>query len=105
MRHPDEVQDQPVLHCNLLQLNRFMWLQTLSAILPCNTIDLASRRRGLLGWESLWFNPVGLVLGNGGMNGNEGYWGGGISIISPNFSKSPSILFHPLDSSISQTSP
>jgi hypothetical protein len=28
MRHPDEVQDQPVLqsvlHCNLLQLNRFM---------------------------------------------------------------------------------
>jgi hypothetical protein len=35
----------------------------------------------------------------------EGYWGGGISIISQNFSKSPSILFHPLDSSISQTSP
>jgi hypothetical protein len=39
------------------------------------------------------------------MNGNEGYWGGGISIISQNFSKSPSILFHPLDSSISQTNP
>jgi hypothetical protein len=39
------------------------------------------------------------------MNGNEGYWGGGISIISQNFPKSPSILFHPLDSSISQTSP
>jgi hypothetical protein len=38
------------------------------------------------------------------MNENEGYWGGGISIISQNFSKSPSILFHPLDSSISQTS-
>jgi hypothetical protein len=35
------------------------------------------------------------------MNGNEGYWGGGISIISQNFPKSPSILFHPLDSSIS----
>jgi hypothetical protein len=39
------------------------------------------------------------------MNGNEGYWGGGISIISQNFPKSPSILFHPLDSSISQTRP
>jgi hypothetical protein len=44
-------------------------------------------------------------LGISGMNGNEGHWGGGISIISQNFSKSPSILFHPLDSSISQTSP
>jgi hypothetical protein len=44
-------------------------------------------------------------LGISGMKGNEGYWGGGISIISQNFSKSPSILFHPLDSSISQTSP
>jgi hypothetical protein len=39
------------------------------------------------------------------MNGNEGYWGVGISIISQNFPKSPLILFHPLDSSISQTSP
>jgi hypothetical protein len=39
------------------------------------------------------------------MKGNEGYWGGGISIISQNFPKSPSILFHPLESSISQTSP
>jgi hypothetical protein len=39
------------------------------------------------------------------MKGNEGYWGGGISIISQNFPKSPSILFHPLDSSISQTNP
>jgi hypothetical protein len=39
------------------------------------------------------------------MNENEGYWGGGISIISQNFPKSPSIIFHPLDSSISQTSP
>jgi hypothetical protein len=38
------------------------------------------------------------------MNGNEGDWGGEISIISQNFPKSPSILFHPLDSSISQTS-
>jgi hypothetical protein len=44
-------------------------------------------------------------LGNGGMNDNEGYWGGGISIISQNFPKSLSILFHPLDSSIYQTSP
>jgi hypothetical protein len=44
-------------------------------------------------------------LGISGMNGNEGYWGGGISIISQNFPKSPSILFHPLDSSISQTRP
>jgi hypothetical protein len=44
-------------------------------------------------------------LGIRGMSGNEGYWGGGISIISQNFPKSPSILFHPLDSSISQTSP
>jgi hypothetical protein len=62
------------------------------------------------------FNPVDLFnyfigdhhlracLGISGMNGNEGYWGGGISIISQNFPKSPSILFHPLDSSISQTS-
>jgi hypothetical protein len=39
------------------------------------------------------------------MKGNEGYWGGGISIITQNFPKSPSILFHPLQSSISQTSP
>jgi hypothetical protein len=39
------------------------------------------------------------------MNENEGYWGGGISIISQNFPKSPSIFFHPLDYSISQTSP
>jgi hypothetical protein len=39
------------------------------------------------------------------MKGNEGHWGGGISIITQNFPKSPSILFHPLESSISQTSP
>jgi hypothetical protein len=39
------------------------------------------------------------------MKGNEGHWGGGIFIISQNFPKSPSILFHPLESSISQTSP
>jgi hypothetical protein len=39
------------------------------------------------------------------MKGNEGYWGGGIFIITQNFPKSPSILFHPLQSSISQTSP
>jgi hypothetical protein len=39
------------------------------------------------------------------MNENEGHWGVGISTISQNFPKSPSILFHPLDSSISQTSP
>jgi hypothetical protein len=39
------------------------------------------------------------------MKGNEGYWGVGISIITQNFPKSPSILFHPLQSSISQTSP
>jgi hypothetical protein len=36
------------------------------------------------------------------MNRNEEYWGEGISIISQNFSKSPSILFHPLDSSVSK---
>jgi hypothetical protein len=39
------------------------------------------------------------------MKGNEGYCGGGISIISQNFPKSSSILFHPLETSISQTSP
>jgi hypothetical protein len=44
-------------------------------------------------------------LGISGMKGNEGHWGGGISIITQNFPKSPSILFHPLQSSISQTSP
>jgi hypothetical protein len=43
-------------------------------------------------------------MGISGMKGNEEHWGGGISIISQNFSKSPSILFHPLESSISQTS-
>jgi hypothetical protein len=43
-------------------------------------------------------------LGISGMNGNEGHWGGGISTISQNFPKSTSILFHPLESSISQTS-
>jgi hypothetical protein len=40
-----------------------------------------------------------------GMKGKEGHWGGGISIITQNFPKSPSILFHTLESSISQTSP
>jgi hypothetical protein len=35
------------------------------------------------------------------MKGNEGYWGGGISIITQNFPKSPSILFPPLQSSVS----
>jgi hypothetical protein len=44
-------------------------------------------------------------LGISGTKENEGHWGGEISIISQNFSKSPSILFHPLESSISQTSP
>jgi hypothetical protein len=44
-------------------------------------------------------------LGISGMKGNEGYWSGGISIITQNFPKSTSILFHPLQSSISQTSP
>jgi hypothetical protein len=39
------------------------------------------------------------------MKGNEGHWGGGIFIITQNFSKSASILFHPPESSISQTSP
>jgi hypothetical protein len=39
------------------------------------------------------------------MKGNEGHWGGEISILSQNFPKSPSILIHPLESSISQTSP
>jgi hypothetical protein len=39
------------------------------------------------------------------MNENKEHWGGGISTISQNFPKSPSILFHPLESSISQTSP
>jgi hypothetical protein len=39
------------------------------------------------------------------MKGDEGHWGGGISIITQNFPKSPSILFHPLESSIFQTSP
>jgi hypothetical protein len=43
-------------------------------------------------------------LGISGMNGNEGHWGGVISTVSQNFPKSPSILFHPLESSISQTS-
>jgi hypothetical protein len=49
--------------------------------------------------------PLRACLGFSGMKGNEGHWGGGISIISQNFSKSPSILFHPLESYISQTSP
>jgi hypothetical protein len=44
-------------------------------------------------------------LGISGMNENEGYWGGRISIINQNFPKSSSILSHPLDSSISQTRP
>jgi hypothetical protein len=50
-------------------------------------------------------NPFRACLGISGMNGNEGHWGGGISTISQNFTKSTSILFHPPDSSISQTSP
>jgi hypothetical protein len=36
-----------------------------------------------------------VCLGISGMKGNEGHWGGGISIISQNFSKSPSILLNP----------
>jgi hypothetical protein len=39
------------------------------------------------------------------MNGNEGHWGEEISTVSQNFPKSPSILFYPLESSISQTNP
>jgi hypothetical protein len=34
-------------------------------------------------------------LGISGTKGNEGHWGGEISIISQNFSKSPSILYPP----------
>jgi hypothetical protein len=37
------------------------------------------------------------------MTGNEADWGAGISTISQNFSKSPSTLFYPLESSISQS--
>jgi hypothetical protein len=55
-------------------------------------------------WVGISF-PLRACLGISGMKGNEGHWGGEISIISQNFSKSPSILFHPLKSSISQTSP
>jgi hypothetical protein len=50
-------------------------------------------------------NSFRACLGISGMKGNEGHWGGEISIISQNFPKSPSILFHPLESSISQTRP
>jgi hypothetical protein len=49
--------------------------------------------------------PLRACFGISGMNRNEGYWGGGIFIISQNFPKSLSILFNPLDSSVSQTSP
>jgi hypothetical protein len=52
-----------------------------------------------------YLGPLRACLGISGMKGNEGHWGGEISIISQNFPKSPSILFHPLESSISQTSP
>jgi hypothetical protein len=50
-------------------------------------------------------NTLRACLGISGMNGNEGHWSGGISTISQNFPKSPSILFYPLESFISQTSP
>jgi hypothetical protein len=62
------------------------------------------------GWQTendVWWasagekNSVRACLGISGMNENEGYWGGGISTINQNFSKSPSILFYPLKSSIS----
>jgi hypothetical protein len=46
--------------------------------------------------------PIRDCLGISGMKGNEGHWGGEISIISQNFPKSLSILFHPLESSVSQ---
>jgi hypothetical protein len=46
--------------------------------------------------------PFRACLGISGMNGNEGYWGGGISIITQIFPKSPSILFHPLPPSPKQ---
>jgi hypothetical protein len=55
--------------------------------------------------NNLIIDSLRACLGISGMKGNEGYWGGGISITSQNFPKSPSILFHPLESSISQTSP
>jgi hypothetical protein len=51
------------------------------------------------------FESLRACLGISGMTGNEGHWGGGISTISQNFPKSPSVLFYPLESSISQTSP
>jgi hypothetical protein len=47
-------------------------------------------------------NGCRACLGISGMNENEGHWSGGISTISQNFPQSPSILFHPLESSISQ---
>jgi hypothetical protein len=50
-------------------------------------------------------NPIRACLGIIEMTGNEGHWGGGISTISQNFPKSPSILLYPLESSISQISP
>jgi hypothetical protein len=52
-----------------------------------------------------YLGPLRACLGISGTTGNEGYWGGGISIISQNFSKSLSIPFYPLESSISQTRP
>jgi hypothetical protein len=35
------------------------------------------------------YHHLSTYLGINGMNGKGGYWGGGISIISQNFSKSP----------------
>jgi hypothetical protein len=62
-------------------------------------------RRGLRARDSVQGFPLRACLGISGMKGNEGYWGGEISIITQNFTKSPSILFHPLHSTNSQTSP
>jgi hypothetical protein len=48
---------------------------------------------GCLKMDYNLYDLVRACLGISGMNGNEGYWGGGISIISQNFPKSPLILF------------
>jgi hypothetical protein len=71
----------------------------------CFHLVVACTRLFLWPVSSDQFSPVRACLGISGMKGNEGHWGGEISIIIQNFPKSHSILFHPLESFISQTNP
>jgi hypothetical protein len=102
-----EERGDPVLPSRLRARQNASHVCVLCWRLFCDAKTLCATQNefGLHCWSQSHMIFIRPCLGISGMNGNEGHWGGGISTISQNFPKSPSILFHPLESSISQTSP